>query len=230
MSFYDQLVAATSVERNELLSNPLFGFALGGHVDRDLYIAFLTEAFHHVKHTVPLMMAAGARLTDEREWLREKFVHYIEEEYGHHEWILSDIRHCGGDVDRARDSDPAFETEMMVSYAYDQISRHNPVALLGMVHVLEGTSTALATQAAGRIAVALNLPPQAFSYLSSHGALDLGHVDFFRDLVDRLGEEDQRVVVRSARRFYRLYGDIFHRLHRDYVARQPAGRERVACA
>jgi hypothetical protein len=39
--------------------------------------------------------------------------------------------------------------ELMVAYLYDLIARGNPVGLFGMVNVLEGTSIALATQAAG---------------------------------------------------------------------------------
>lgn len=111
---------------------------------------------------------------------------YIDEEYGHHEWVLDDIVASGGDRESARHSVPAFETEMMVAYAYDLIERGNPVGFFGMVHVLEGTSTALATNASQRLASALGLPKTAFTYLSSHGALDVSHVDFFRDIVNEL--------------------------------------------
>lgn len=210
MSFYDTLMAETAVERATMLAQPLFADALAGRVTRPMYCAFLTEAYHHVRHTVPLMMAAGARLGRDAEWLRGKLVHYIDEEYGHHEWVLNDIRAAGGDADAARHSEPAFATELMVAYAYDTVNRGNPVGLLGMVHVLEGTSTALATEAAGALARALELPARAFTYLSSHGALDVGHVDFFRALVDQLDHpDDQRAVIHAAKRFYRLYGDLF---------------------
>lgn len=216
MSFYDRLETETADARRELLSLPLFADALAGRVNRPLYVAFLTQAYHHVKHTVPLMMACGARLGDRHEWLRGKLVHYIEEEYGHHEWILNDIRVAGGDAEAVRASRPALATEVMVAYAYDLVNRGNPVGLMGMVHVLEGTSTALATQAAGSMASALGLPPKAFSYLSSHGALDVEHVGFFRDLVNQLDcEEDREAVVHASRAFNRLYGDIFRHLHQE---------------
>ena len=82
-----------------------------------------------------------------------------------------------------------------------------------MVHVLEGTSTALATHAADTIQGVLGLPPQAFSYLSSHGSLDIEHVAFFEGLMNRLDDaDDQRAVVHGARMMYRLYGDIFRSL------------------
>ena len=60
-------------------------------------MAFLKEAYFHVKQTVPLLMACGSRLDDDKEWLRGAVAHYIDDEYGHEKWILNDIRACGGD-------------------------------------------------------------------------------------------------------------------------------------
>jgi pyrroloquinoline quinone (PQQ) biosynthesis protein C len=84
--------------------------------------------------------------------------------------------------------------------------------MLGMVHVLEGTSSALATRAARSIAATLGLPPAAFSYLTSHGALDQEHVRFFEDTVNAATSEELEHVVHVAKRVYRLYGDIFREL------------------
>lgn len=218
-SFHQILEQQTAAARSELLGLPLFADALAGRVNLPMYIGFLTQAYHHVRHTVPLMMACGARMGADYEWLRAKLVSYIEEEYGHHEWILNDIAASGGDADAVRRSAPSHATEMMVAYAYDTVMRGNPVGFFGMVHVLEGTSTALATQAATQIALALALPPRAFSYLSSHGSLDLEHVQFFRDLVDRLDRaEDQAAVIHTSRRFSRLYGNIFVDIHQEFSA------------
>jgi hypothetical protein len=219
MNFHQVLQDQTTAERAQLLGQPLFANALAGRVTRPLYCAFLAQAYHHVRHTVPLMMVAGGRLGPDHEWLREKLVHYIEEEYGHHEWILDDIRAAGGDADAVRRSEPAFPTEMMIAYAYDTVQRGNPVGFFGMVHVLEGTSTALATRAATSLASSLQLPPRAFRYLSSHGTLDLQHMDFFRELIDALDKPaDRAAVIHASRRFYRLYGDIFAHLHQEHLA------------
>jgi len=100
-----------------------------------------------------------------------------------------------------------------VSYAYDMIDRVNPLGFFGMVHVLEGTSIAIADNAASRIRQALGLPKKAFSYLYSHGALDLEHVKFFEDLMDRIEDpRDQAQIVHAANVFYGLYGNIFRTL------------------
>lgn len=213
MEFFDELQHQTEAERAYLLGAPIIRSALDGTASLDSYIAFLSEAYHHVKHTVPLLMACGARLPERLEWLRVAVAEYIEEEIGHQEWILNDIRACGGDAEAVRNGQPSLPTELMVAYVYDRIARHNPVSFFGMVNVLEGTSIALATQAADVLRTSLQLPPQAFSYLTSHGSLDISHVEFFRKLMNRLDDADDRAaVVHTARVVYRLYGDLFHSL------------------
>lgn len=213
MNFYNQLQAATETERQAFLGIPVIQQTLNGVVALDSYLAFLGQAYHHVKHTVPLLMACGGRLPEKLNWLRTAVAEYIAEEIGHEEWILNDINASGGNADAVRNSKPAMATELMVAYAYDTIQRNNPVGFFGMVFVLEGTSIALATRAAEVTRTALGLPRKAFSYLESHGALDQQHMQFFEKLMNRItAAGDQQAVIHAARVFYQLYGDIFRSL------------------
>jgi pyrroloquinoline quinone (PQQ) biosynthesis protein C len=215
MPYFEELQQRTADARAELFAIPVIRDSLAGRITREQYLAFLTEAYHHVKHTVPLLMACGSRLPDSHGWLRTAIAAYIAEENGHEEWILSDIAACGGDPAAVRAGTPAPATELMVAYVYDTIARGNPVGFFGMVHVLEGTSTALATHAAQVIRTALDLPPEAFTYLSSHGALDQEHVRFFASLMDRIETpDDKAAITHVATMVYRLYGDIFRALPR----------------
>lgn len=215
MSFYQQLLDATKLERNTLMSLPLITKGGTGDISLDTYTAFLTQAYHHVKHTVPLLMTCGGRLSGKYEWLRTAIGEYIEEEMGHQEWVLNDIAACGANKEAVRysksiETAASHETEMMVAYAYDMIHRVNPVGFFGMVLVLEGTSTAVATQAGETLMSSLNLPKTAFSYLLSHGDLDIGHVAFYESLMNQITDaNDQAMVIHAAKRFYKLYGDIF---------------------
>lgn len=219
MDFYSQLVAATAAERGALLATPLIQAAMAGRVDRRQYIAFLTRAYHHVKHTVPLLMACGARLGDDMEWLRSAVAHYIEEEIGHHEWILNDIAAAGGDAEAVRHSQPDCDTELMVAYAYDTVMRRNPVGLFGMVYVLEGTSVSLATNVAGVLQNALDLPGAAFTYLNSHGSLDIEHIGDFERLVNRLENPvDRSSVVHGAKMFFPLYAKVLGNVGQEVAA------------
>ena len=218
MTFHDRLLAETADARATLVTLPIIQRALTGDIAHATYVDFLTQAYHHVRHTVPLLMACGARLPARLEWLRTAIGEYIEEEMGHQEWILDDLAACGADRAQAAASSPSLATELMVSYAYDTIQRGNPVGFFGMVLVLEGTSVALATRAANSIQTSLDLPRNAFSYLLSHGDLDIEHVGFFEGLMDRLDDVgDQQAVIHAARRFYMLYGDIFRTLRADGV-------------
>lgn len=213
MRFHEELAVASRTDRDYLLSAPLIGQALEGKISRELYVAFLIQAYHHVRHTVPLMMAVGARLPDRLAWLRQDVLHYLEEENGHDEWILNDIAAAGGDREAAARSTPQVATEAMVAYAYDMIARRNPVGFFGMVHVLEGTSASLALRAADSIAASLQLPIRAFTYLRSHGQLDQEHTQHLAGILDRLDDSgDRAAVVQCARAMYWLYGNVFRGL------------------
>ncbi|MDQ7972205.1 MAG: iron-containing redox enzyme family protein [Rhodocyclaceae bacterium] len=213
MSFHARLLADTADARAGLLGTPIIQGCLRGEVSLPSYLAFLREAYHHVRHTVPLLRACKAALPARNGWLAEPLDEYIDEEQGHDEWILDDIRACGGDAEAVRRGPPGHATEVMVAYAYDTIARVNPLGFFGMVHVLEGTSVSLALMAADQIQKPLGLPDSAFSYLRSHGTLDREHTAHFELLMDRIEDQgDQDAIVHAARAFYRLYGDVFRSL------------------
>jgi pyrroloquinoline quinone (PQQ) biosynthesis protein C len=156
-------------------------------------------------------------------------VEYAKEETGHHEWVLNDIGACGFDPQAARASTPGLATEIMVAYAYDIIQRGNPVGFLGMVLVLEGTSAAVAMSAAQALSQSLGLPRQAFTYLASHGALDIEHTAYYATLVNRLDDpRDRADLTRAARVFYRLYGAMFDALDRVRLGRASGANARAA--
>ena len=212
-TFFERLTAETESERQGLSQIPQITDALRGAISKDTYLAFLEQAYHHVKHTVPLMMAAGSRFSQKKEFVRDALVEYIKEEVGHQERILNDITHTGSDAEAVRYGQPNFATEMMVAYAYDSVCRINPVGFFGMVFVLEGTSAALATNAADTIRQSLHLPKNCFSYLYSHGTLDIEHMKFFEQLVNRIHDEpDQQTIIHMAKRMFRLYGNVFRSL------------------
>ena len=210
MNFFDRLQKETETERATLYSVPQIMDGMQGHITREAYIAYLTQAYQHVKHTLPLLMAAGSRVPPEKEWLRRSFAEYIEEEIGHEEWILNDIRLAGGDEQAAKLAHPSLPVELMTSYAYDLVTRRNPIGFFGMVFVLEGTSTALATHAAEAIQRSLNLKKDCFSYLLSHGSIDVSHMQFFERTMNTITDPaDQQDIIHTARVIYHLFAEMF---------------------
>lgn len=213
MSFYNKLQQQTEAERRSLLSSPVIARCQTGDISRDLYIAFLTQAYYHVSHTVPLLMSAGSRLPASHEAIRGAIAEYIDEEYGHQEWILNDIQACGGDAESVRNGSPGIPIEMMVAWLYYRIERVNPMSIFGMVQVLEGTSVSIATAIAAQVERTLGLPEQATTYLRSHGELDQGHLKFFASLMDTVADEaDQAAIIYAARRVYHLYAEMLNQL------------------
>lgn len=213
MSLNEKLAEATRPDREYLLAAPQIRDALAGAIGLPRYLAFLSQAFHHVRHTVPLLMAAGSRLPPRLAWMQKDMIHYLEEEVGHDAWILDDIRAAGGDAEAVRASLPHPATDALVAYVYDTVQRRNPVGIFGMVYVLEGTSVSLALNAADRIQATLGLPDAAFTYLRSHGQLDQEHVGDMQGILAKLDDPaDHAAVIHCARVMFRLYGGMFRAL------------------
>lgn len=220
VSFFKILEKSTARDREAFQSIALIQSAIANGVDRSLYLSFLHSAYHHVRYTVPLLQAALAACTPQDAVLAAGLEEYVREEIGHDEWILDDIAALGGDGEASRHARPPLAVRAMVAYAFHLIAEEGPYALLGMVHVLEGMSVALALKAAKAIRSRVASDAVAdggsdgFSYLTSHGALDIEHVDGFAKLLSAIDTPERRdIVIASAKDFYHLYGDVFRALN-----------------
>lgn len=207
--FFERLCAETAPARARLMAVPQLQAGLAGRISREMYLTYLAQAYHHVRHTVPLMQLARSGLI-----AKPKLVHalddYIAEEEGHEEWILNDIRAAGGDADAVMTAGGSPATARMVDHAYATLRSGNPAAFFGMVFVLEGTSIALASNGAEAVRSSLGLPKSAFTYLMSHGALDQEHMRFFETLVNGLEDRaDEDAIVAMANDIFDLFGGIF---------------------
>jgi pyrroloquinoline quinone (PQQ) biosynthesis protein C len=223
MTFYDRLTRETEQARAVLYTVPQLTDGLKGDISRETYIAYLTEAYHHVRHTVRFLMAMGVRLPEEKKWLHDAISEYIEEEKGHEEWILNDIQAAGGDKEKARRASPNLETQVLVAYNYDYIARKNPVGFLGMVFMLESTSIQIANHGADAVKAKLGLPQTAFTYLYSHGALDIEHMKFFEQLVNKVSDpEDQAAIIEVAQNTFRLFANVMRAIPHEKVLQNAA--------
>jgi pyrroloquinoline quinone (PQQ) biosynthesis protein C len=215
MTPYDQLVTETAAARCEFLAIPLLTRALNGMVPRSLYIEFLTQAFHHVRHTCFLLSLAATKTRDRNYGAALRS--YMVEEDGHEQWILNDIAAMGGDAQAAASCRARPPCRAMVGYAHFAIEWISPYSMLGMVHVLEGTSVALAGKAADALERSFGSKHgEGFTYLKTHGALDQEHVGFFRDTMNGIHDTAALpVIIDAANMMYWLYGNIFRDLQRQ---------------
>lgn len=209
LPFFDRLVMHSAQARARMMAIPQLQAGIAGRISRDTYLAYLAQAYHHVRHTVPLMRLARGRL-QHKPHLIAALDEYIAEEEGHEAWILNDIRAAGGNADLAVSQGPSHATARMVDHAYHAIQTGNAAAFFGMVFVLEGTSTAFASSGAEAVRSSLGLPADAFTYLSSHGALDQDHMRFFETLVNALDDrDDEQAILTMADAMFDLFGGLF---------------------
>ncbi len=209
MQFYDRLVKETAPMRDVLMSVPQLQAALAGDISIETYRNYLAQAFHHVSHTVPFLMTMGSLLPLEKKWMFKPIIEYLEEEVGHEEWILNDIKAAGGDPEAVRYAKPSLATQSLVAYNYNYMRKHNPVGFFGMVFMLESTSTAIATKGAIAIKESLELPQTAFSYLASHGQLDIQHMSFYEKTVNSIQDKaDQDAIIEVAQNTFLLFANV----------------------
>ncbi len=210
MSFYNQLIEQTEAGKQYLLSAPIIEEVFARRFNLHTYLAFLNQAFHHVRHTAPLLATASEHLKPKQQWVQPTLREYIEEEAGHEVWILDDIEACGFDRDTFWHGAAPYHSEILVSFLYDYVSRVNAMGIFGMVLVLEGTSSSLAPAVAAIVQDELKLPDAAMSYLTTHGELDQDHIQFFEKTMNQITDiEDQKAIIHVANRVYQLYGDVY---------------------
>ena len=221
MSAFQRLASETAAAKREFIELPLIQHVLANGAPKALYLDFLGEAYHHVKHTAPLMALAASRCGARDRGYQSALFDYIAEERGHEEWILEDIEALGGDALGVRNGAPRFPCKVMVGHAYYLVGHVSPYGLLGMIHVLEGMAVALASsavQAIGRTIAAAG--GAGFKYLTTHSDLDVGHAKTFERLVDDMDQAHLPIAIEATRDFYVLYGNIFRDL--DDRRRRPA--------
>ncbi|MGM3159505.1 iron-containing redox enzyme family protein [Dickeya undicola] len=209
MSFYQQLQSATSTSQQLMMSAPVIDACRQGTLTREMYIAFLTQIYHHVSYTVPLLMAASGRLPRHQAWVREAIEEYIDAEYDHKASIRHRIRACGGKTETLNQNTSTQWIELMAAYLYDQIQRDNPMSIFGLIHVLEGIQTHIAPdmveqpEAQQRWSVSLQTQDPA----------DKTDPNVFAELMDNISDSaDQTAIIHAAHVVYQLYGDMLHSL------------------
>lgn len=223
MSFHTDLLLQTATAHQRLVGLPIIQGCLRGDVSLPSYVAFLSEAYHRARHATPLLRACQAALPQRHARLATALHGLIDDQQGQAPRILANLRACCVDSEAVRHGRPPAATEVMVAYAYDTITRGNPLGFFGMLHVLRSAGATLALRVADSLQAHLQLPDSACTHLRSGGAQSLQQARSFAQLLDSLTEpQDQADVVHAAKMFYRLYGDVFRSL--PLPQREPAQR------
>jgi hypothetical protein len=224
MSFHAELIQQTTTAHERLVGIPIIQGCLRGDVSLPSYVAFLSEAYHRACHTEPLLRACQAALPAQHALLGEALQAMWPEQQQQVTRILGDLRTCCVDGDTVRRSRAPAATEVLVAYAYDTVTRGNPLGLLGLLQVMRRTRATLAGPVVDRLQSRLQLPDSACRHLRTCEATGLSRSGRFATLVNRITDmQDQADVLHATRMFYRLYGDVIRSLpvpQRDIVSCQ----------
>jgi heme oxygenase len=222
---YERLERETAAERARFMELPFVRRFLETPATRpedasllhQVYRRFLEQSYFHVRAAARVYALAGSRVGEQDEPLREWLLRHSVEEYGHHQWILDDLRSLGSDPDAIAARDPAPETAALVGYMYYAAGVDNPVGILGDSYVIEGLSQLFASTVARNLQRGLGLEDKSVVYLARHGEADQSHMEQFKVMLDRdvRTEEDFRAIVRVARVEFDLYGRIVALLGQD---------------
>lgn len=212
MTVYEKILEQTATEREAFSNLPLIRYILSDGMPREAYLEFLEQLYHVVWHFCPAMAAAASHCGDDRKTLRYALYHQIDEEKGHEEWVLNDIVAMGGDPELIKSRLAAPQIQAMIGYNYYSAEHLNPTSILGMLHVLEQIAADFAVPAATNIAKAIGVPgPDGFTFLQSHGEMDLDHVEDFKVLVETITDPvDQQAIIDASKVNYAMFGALFN--------------------
>ena len=113
----------------------------------EAYPEFLFATYGVISASTPLMQAAADEAairagSDELAGVLEPYLReHAEEEAGHEEWVLDDLRFCGIERERVLERVPYPSVAAMVGAPYFWARHVHPVAFLGYLAVLENPAS-----------------------------------------------------------------------------------------
>jgi pyrroloquinoline quinone (PQQ) biosynthesis protein C len=220
--FIQELESAVATPRRMLLSGTFFQQLKAGTLTKAHYARHLVEIYHYVKHSTRLLAAAAARFGTERQALFTRFIDHADEEAGHEEWALNDLRTLGIDTKKVVASTPLPATDAMIGLQYYLIEHVTPVALFGYIYALETLGSGPAGELATLLKHVLGVGDDALSFLLGHSESDIGHVEKLRAVIEANVHTpaEQAAIVRCAVASYSLYAVMMSQVWDDVKARQ----------
>ena len=187
---------------------------LDGTTDLAGYVQFLSQTYHYVRWTRPLLARAGEQLRRLGRYpaLAELFAVKAREEAGHEQWALADLRALGRDPAAIANEPPTAAVSAYLAWNRFTVESASPVAFLGTAYVLEGLSVHCGEEAVRNLCRNSTIPgiAGAVSFVRGHAGADVDHMEQLRSLFSQvLGTRDRTAVLLSARVTRTLYQGLF---------------------
>jgi hypothetical protein len=206
-----------------------------GTIDLDGYVRFLSQTYHYVCWTKPLLVRAGARLRRLGKYpvLAELFAVKAREEAGHEKWALADLRALGQEAAAINGEPPSAAVAAYIAWNGFVVESTSPVAFLGTAYVLESLSVRCGADAVRNLRRRRAIPgiEGAVSFLRGHAGADVGHLKQLGSLLAQIRDaRDREAILLSARVTCTVYEGLFAPAHSPHAPRPLEQRQPVASA
>jgi pyrroloquinoline quinone (PQQ) biosynthesis protein C len=149
---------------------------LAGKPDPAVYARYLTNVFHYASHSAEVIALAGARSVRSHPAASCYLLHHAEEEMGHEQWALDDLKALGVDEATVKASRPVPACAAMIAFEYYTAGRANPVGLFGWLYVLEAMGDDLGARVAQGLQSGLGGGARrGIKFVAGHGVADHEH-------------------------------------------------------
>jgi hypothetical protein len=168
-----------------------------------LYSQWLSQQYHIVRHSTPLLALSCGRSID-RQAYHKRCIEHLAEEKGHDKMLLNDLKATGFPL-----SEELPATRAYYSAQYYQVEHVNPVSFLGYILFME----ALAISFGKEVSMKAAQGSKGISFLKLHSEEDEDHIQKAYQMIAQLSEVDQRDVQLNLKLSARSYFSMMQDLH-----------------
>ena len=184
-----------------------------GTPDPKAYARYLINAYNYAQYSPKVMAMAAARCMDTHPELATYLLHHANEEQGHYQWALEDLRDLNVSEAEVLAARPVLSCTAMIGYIHYIAAYANPVGLFGWMYVLEAVGNDLGTLVAEQLKKVLSFSSGGLRFIARHGVSDTGHA---RELAEQIQKyvrqnEDLREVYYVAE----VVADLYVRMFRE---------------
>ena len=209
-SFFMDLVSHTDGARREFESGSKVLDIVANGLSVARYRRMLLELYHLVYHFNPACAAAVSRIKDEHNHVRYFLYDHMNEEKGHEEWVLNDLKVVGVLEKEALQYSPTLEMLGLNGYNYWSADRRHPCSILGMLYTLEVIASVYGGQMASAIKESLFLEgDRGLSFINSHATLDAEHMAELRIVLNQIEDEEAKIAIAESASFnFHQFGKV----------------------
>lgn len=184
MGLYEEVMDQTNAQwEREMGRNPAFHLVNEGGWQRSMYVAYLRETCHLVRHTSLVLALASAHLNDDHRSLRSWFIEQAGDEHNHDLLCINDLRALGENPERVLRSHPKLGAWSLITQAY-YVARYRPLAILGYVLTTESVGANYADHYADLLMTRYGYDANQVTFIRAHGGFDAKHIDDVKQMME----------------------------------------------